>query len=231
MIVMPANASNAIIHYWQGCYGGLGHLYAPDYRHSPYPWLPYVLDNGAYSAFVKKQSFNREAFEGLLRWALSQRFAPQWIVVPDVVTDAMGTLRQWYYWEERLRAVGFKLALAVQDGIRLEDARAAKADIIFVGGSTDWKWSTVEMWCKEFPRVHVGRVNSPKRLYEVHGYGAESCDGTGWFRGSARQLQGLEAFLKWQATPERMDVAALHHAGVAKRGIKPQGNLWEGAQI
>lgn len=50
-------------------------------------------------------------------------------------------------------------------------------DIIFVGGTTDWKWATVKTWCTLFPR------------------GAESCDGSGWFRGREGQILELVEFI------------------------------------
>jgi hypothetical protein len=60
------------------------------------------------------------------------------------------------------------------------------ADIVFVGGTTEWKWKNILMWTKNFKRVHVGRVNSYGLLWKAHEAGAESCDGTGWFREPSR---------------------------------------------
>jgi hypothetical protein len=69
------------------------------------------------------------------------------------------------------------------------------ADVIFVGGSTDWKRRTMSMWCEVFDRVHVGRINTERWLWECDEAGAESCDGTGWFRGRQAQLDGLLSYL------------------------------------
>jgi hypothetical protein len=69
------------------------------------------------------------------------------------------------------------------------------ASVVFVGGSTAWKWRTVSNWCRDFPRVHVGRANTYKRLWQCHEVGAESCDGTGWMRGDQKQLRGLFEYL------------------------------------
>lgn len=57
------------------------------------------------------------------------------------------------------------------------------ADVIFVGGSTEWKRQAIVPWCQRFPRVHVGRINTDKWLRYCEAAGAESVDGTGWFRG------------------------------------------------
>lgn len=51
-------------------------------------------------------------------------------------------------------------------------------------------------WCSRFPRVHVGRVNTYRRLVQCEEAGAESCDGTGWTRGCQRQARGLVVFLE-----------------------------------
>ena len=85
--------------------------------------------------------------------------------------------------------------MAVQDGMEPGDV-PAEAGVVFVGGSTEWKWRTVRDWCDAFDRVHVGRVNTNGKLWECHEAGAESCDGTGWFRGDQRQLRGLIAYLE-----------------------------------
>ncbi len=94
----------------------------------------------------------------------------------------------------RTSRYGWPLAFAVQDGMTVEDV-PGDADVIFVGGSTEWKWRTVAMWCAAFQRVHVGRVNTYRRLWECHDAGAESIDGTGWTRGDQRQYRGLLAYL------------------------------------
>ena len=87
------------------------------------------------------------------------------------------------------------VVFAVQDGMTVDDV-PSNADVIFVGGTTEWKWQTVAMWCKAFQRVHVGRVNEYKRLWMCHDAGAESCDGSGWTRGDQRQFRGLLAYLE-----------------------------------
>src|SRR5690606_19465502 len=90
--------------------------------------------------------------------AMHEMAAPRWLLVPDVVADRDATIARWREWEPKLRPFGFPLAFAVQDGMTAEDV-PADADVIFVGGTTDWKWRTVWRWCHDFPRVHVGRVN------------------------------------------------------------------------
>ncbi len=52
LIIMPSNNSKSIVHYWAGLYGNLGHLYSPEGWRDPVQWLPYALDNGAFTAYM-----------------------------------------------------------------------------------------------------------------------------------------------------------------------------------
>ncbi len=196
---MVSNQTSVTTGYLAGRYlGQVGHLYSPGGQRGPWSFLPYALDNGAYSAHLAKSAWGPEGWLKLLEWAKLSGRAPLWILVPDVVGDRVGTLAAWEQWSPVARDYGWPLAFAVQDGMTATDIPAGAA-VVFVGGSTEWKWKTVSMWCDAFPRVHVGRVNTYRRLWDCADSGAESCDGTGWMRGDQKQLRGLEAFLAEQA--------------------------------
>lgn len=163
------------------------------------PFLPYALDNGAFVAWKNEERWMQREFVGLLDQAQKHVNAggqsPKWVVVPDVVGNRDGTLWAWDSWVPRLqRWYGWPLAMAVQDGMTPGDV-PKEADVVFVGGTTTWKRRTFQMWCNAFPRVHIGRINTYKWLWACAEAGAESCDGTGWFRGDKRQLAGLHQFL------------------------------------
>src|SRR5208283_317973 len=95
-------------------------------------------------------------------------------------------------------AYGFTPAFAVQDGMTPRDVPLG-AGVVFVGGSTKWKRQTLEVWCGGFPRVHVARINTERWLWRCYALGAESCDGTGWFRGDPVQFRGLLDYLALRA--------------------------------
>lgn len=144
--------------------------------------LPFALDNGRFPVWSKGLEWDEGGF-----WALIERakapLSPLWLAVPDVVTDAGATVAEWKRWHPTLHRLGWPLALVVQDGMTptaVKDVRP-RPDVIFVGGSTAWKWRTVRQWCLNFPRVHVGRVNTYGLLWAAHRAGAESSDGTGWW--------------------------------------------------
>ena len=196
MIVMPANSNKLIVGYLAGKYPGrLGHLYSPGGFRGPYPFLPFGIDNGRFPCWQTQRVWDEGSFIGLLDRVMDTGSRPLWIVVPDVVADRDATLREWDKWAPRLKDYGWPLAMAVQDGMTPDDV-PAEAKVIFVGGSTEWKKTTLHDWTDEFDNVHVGRVNSPKWLWECDRAGVMSCDGTGWFRGDKVQLAGLLFYLE-----------------------------------
>jgi len=197
MLVMVSNHVSWRTHYLQGRYGGLALLLPPCRLMGPYPHLPYAVDNGAFPAWKNGEPWDEDTFVKSLDWVAEQQLLPRWIVVPDVVTDPEGTFEAWEEWAPRLRRLGVPLALAVQDGMTPAEVYArADPEVIFVGGSRDWKLATRREWAKRFPRVHVGRVNGVRDLLACRQLGVESVDGTGFFRGRRKQLEGLIDYLE-----------------------------------
>lgn len=194
-MVMPSNHGGVTTGYLAGRYPGkVGHLYSPGGQRGPWSFLPYALDNGAFGAFTAGKPWDAAPWLDLLAWAKLSGRDPMWVLVPDVVGDRDATLNAWSKWSGSAARCGWPLAFAVQDGMTGADV-PRDATVVFVGGSTAWKWRTLESWCGSFPRVHVGRVNTYRRLWQCHDAGAESCDGTGWMRGDQKQLAGLRAYL------------------------------------
>lgn len=208
MRVMPANSSGWFWHALARETGRLGHLYSPRGQRGPWPWFPYALDNGAFSCWEPKGntfddlrwSLVERQWQQLVVWAQVAPIKPLWAIVPDVPGDAARTLERWAQFAPGLP---FPRALAVQDGMEPADVHALEhlPDVICVGGSTEWKWETVEKWAANFPRVHLLRCNSPARLYDLERMGVESTDGTGWSRGDRKQTAGLEEWARSKAQP------------------------------
>jgi len=199
MIVMPSNNTGIEMGRLVGMYPGqLGHLLNPTRTTRTHAWLPFAVDNGRYAATTADQPWSSQHFLAYLDKVNAMGNAPLWIVVPDVVGDAAATLESWPEWCGKLRRYGWPLAFAVQDGMQPDDV-PDDADVVFVGGTTAWKRRTMAMWCQQFARVHVGRINTARWLWECYDAGAESCDGTGWFRGCDTQLDGLVSYLERRA--------------------------------
>jgi hypothetical protein len=159
--------------------------------------MPYALDNGKFPCWSSGKKWDAKSYLDLLTWAKRSGQAPLWALVPDEVGDAKRTLELWSEWSPTVKAFGWPLAFAAQDGHTPDDV-PIEADIVFIGGSDAWKPKAIPLFCNAFVRVHVGRINGLAGLRRCAAYGAESCDGTGWFRGDRRQLEGLEVFLSEQ---------------------------------
>lgn len=174
---------------WEQEYGNLGSLFSPGQRLSSK--IRYCLDNGAFSCF------NPRAFLHHIERGCAIGL-PDFIVCPDAVQDSQETLRRWWEWEPCLREFERPIAFCIQDG---QDPTLIPptADLLFLGGSTQYKLLTLKFWVSRFP-THVGRVNTWARLWMCAIAGAVSCDGTGWFRKSSDHwsARDLLLFLKVQ---------------------------------
>lgn len=194
--------SNQIWHYFAGKHPGkVGMLLGPSYfaKQAIRFWMPYALDNDAFQCFTKKKEWNEAAWIEMLKLAKLTRQRPLFCIVPDVVCDREKTLESWEKYSPVVIRYGWPLAFAVQNGMDERDV-PKNADIVFIGGDTEWKWSTLPEWCRLFKRVHVGRVNEIRRLWTCEDYGVESVDGSGWFRGTdgGRQARQLIQWIEGQ---------------------------------
>lgn len=194
MMLMPSNDSSATVHYLAGKFPGrIGWIIGPSHLKQPKPWIPYALDNDAFSAFSRNEPWNYDLWKSMLKWARMIAHKPLWAIVPDVVSDRIATLENWKKYSPEVHDFGFSMAFAVQDGMTPDDV-PEDASIVFIGGSTQWKWKSLPMWTKHFKRVHVGRVNMIRRLWTCEDHGVESVDGTGWFRGGENSRQSTSIF-------------------------------------
>jgi hypothetical protein len=140
----------------------------------------WAADTGCYS---EPKSYNDDRYIAFLkarrRWSNRCLFA----TAPDVVGDASATwVRSWPMFP-RIRAAGFKVALVAQDGIESGPVAWQAFDVLFIGGTTKWKLShhAREMATEAKAHgmhVHMGRVNSLKRLQSAAMKGCDSADGT-----------------------------------------------------
>lgn len=111
---------------------------------------------------------------------------------PDVVGNAAATLERSAPALPLIRSIGYKAAFVAQDGIEKLSIDWSSFDCLFIGGSKrtlddgteiEWKLSlqAFELIAEAKRRgkwVHMGRVNSLKRLRIAHDAGCDSADGT-----------------------------------------------------
>lgn len=170
----------------------------------------YALDNGAWTASEERRKGLRATADLDLRAfkvAVDRMGAEaDFIVVPDVVADAARSWPLTRYWLRRLRrdrrlrrAV---LMIAVQDGMEPEAIRPflSRRVGVFVGGSTEWKLSTMTAWGRlaadQGAWCHVGRVNTGRRARLCEIAGVRSFDGSGPSRYSQERRRIDEALVQ-----------------------------------
>ena len=160
----------------------VGTLVTPDNGATVSGLRPWAMDNSAFSGF------DEDRFLRMVK-RLSGTPGCLFLTVPDVVADHEATLDRWLYWSPRLRPYGFPLAFVGQDGC---ETVPPVADVLFIGGSTEWKLSAhAQRLIRGFDGwVHVGRVNSNRRLRLVKSYGADSVDGSGMAMFTETKLPG-----------------------------------------
>jgi len=141
MMVMPANNAKMLVGYLAGKYPErMGWIMSPTGWKEPHDWLPYVLDNGAFPIWQRGGTWNEADFYAHCDRTDGLEHKPRWIAVPDVVTNREETLRSWFRHSPRVAEYGAPLAFVVQDGMTPDDI-PPNADVVFVGGSTEWKWA------------------------------------------------------------------------------------------
>ena len=150
----------------------------------------YAIDNGAYNYYLRKVDFDEKAFYKLLdTWATDC----DWVAIPDSVGNWEETKAMLDVWVPRLLEYKVPLLVVVQDGSEVNNYKDVhilldRMDIqgIFVGGTTDWKLSNIQGLsdvCKQHNKhIHVGRVNSVKRLKHCFYADVDSVDGSGMSR-------------------------------------------------
>ena len=141
----------------------------------------YALDNGAWTAHQAGTSFDVPAFQ---RAVDALGHGADWIVLPDALCGGLESLELSLSYLPELAVRGFRLLLPVQNGMQREHVidHLSNQVGIFVGGDDTWKEATLPSWGAVAREVgcwlHVGRVNSARRIRLCALAGAHSFDGT-----------------------------------------------------
>lgn len=163
-------------------------------------------DNGC---FARPEAFVLDEY---LAW-LAARPAPTCLfaTAPDVLGNAVATLNRSISVLPKIRAVGYKAALVAQDGLERCYVPWSMFDVLFIGGSTAWKESPAALALMAEAKsrgkwVHVGRVNSYRRLRMMADAGADSTDGTFLAFGPTKNLPRLIRWLDRLDRERRLDL-------------------------
>lgn len=156
----------------------IGFILTPRMRNPVPEGATWAADNGCFSepayysdvrylAWLERQPAERALFA----------------TAPDVVGDYAATVALSRPLLPQLRALGYPAALVAQDGWTDDGTPWTEFDVLFLGGTTPFKLGVVaaaaaRAACDRGKRVHMGRVNSYRRLQLAVTFGCSSADGT-----------------------------------------------------
>lgn len=186
--------------------GDLGQLVQPNAGNRLVPGAIWAADDGCFGGRWNPT-----------RWARWLSGLPVdgclFATVPDVVGDARATAELWPTYAPVVLAAGLPAAWVAQDGATTDDI-PAEASAIFLGGSTGWKLGTdARAIAAETTRrglwLHMGRVNSLRRLRYAAFIGCNSVDGTYLAYGPDQNLPRLRRYLYLTDTQPSLGLESL----------------------
>lgn len=170
--------------------GTIGQMRQPGAGNVHIPNVPWAADNGCFADDWQPGRW--------WTWLLAQpRAGCLFAVCPDVVGDAAATRRRWDAWAPDIRAAGYRAAYVAQDGSDTVPPPWGAFDVLFIGGTTGFKLGPVarELAARSPVPVHMGRVNSERRIRYAAAIGCATADGTYLTFGPHTNLPKL---LAWQ---------------------------------
>lgn len=159
--------------------GRLGCIETPKQGNKPVVGAEWCADNGCFG----KGWPGTTAWLDWLKRHTDRLHLCAFATLPDVVGDAKATLARSLPHADTLRSLGYPVALVAQDGLENLPMPWDNFDVLFIGGTTEWKLGpAVRDMVGEArsagKRVHMGRVNSLRRLRYADAIGCDTADGT-----------------------------------------------------
>lgn len=193
---------------------------APSHTHG-YEWVsgymvdhdaPWILDNGAFAAYRDNEPWCADDFAECLGRIPSMPREPEFVILPDVVTDPNATERRAKKWAS---LINHRTAYPCQNGISPEDAVAladeTDSDVLFIGGTVEWKRKRAAEFVTAAHEsgldCHIGR---PGDLVWADEIGADSVDTTTIVRS--------EAYHKLERLEDHNEQQSIFESGGAVRG-------------
>lgn len=183
----------------------------------------FAVDNGVFGG-----NYSDEKFTNLLE-AIAKvpgaSYSALFVTAPDVFDratmtgDAKATIEKSRPWLKKIRDLGLPAAMVAQDGLQdiPEEIPWDEFDVLFIGGSDEFKlgrytdedyrkWNAmIDEAHRRGKPVHIGRVNSAKRMEFADRLKADSVDGNYLAFGPRKNAPAVE---KWLADSRRRDVQA-----------------------
>lgn len=162
----------------------------------------WICDNGAFSG-----NFNPDDFFSFLENLIPYQRNCHFIVSPDKYQNAKETNQMFKKYAPKIKSMGFPVAFVAQNGQeKLKLPSPDQFDALFVGGSDSWKMSnsgeTVIKAAQQMGKsVHIGRVNSLKRIRFFSVLNVDSFDGTHVIYGPQKNGDQLLKWMKESINP------------------------------
>ncbi len=134
------------------------------------------MDNGAFN-----DKFNPKLWLQTLDEYRIHQDTCLFVVAPDSYANCIETMDRFRFWAWQIKNAGWLVAFVAQDG--QESFPMPEFDALFIGGTTEWKLGDcakrlISIAQKRGRWVHVGRVNTGKRVRHFQLLGVDSIDGT-----------------------------------------------------
>jgi hypothetical protein len=141
--------------------------------------VTWAADNGCYTSGARFDVGRWLAFLESWHGHGSCLFA----VLPDVPFDHDATIKRSLPHVEAVRQLGYRPALAIQNGADVAHIPWETIEAVFIAGDKSFKTSTAAwMICREAKRrrlhVHIARRNSKRAMQAAYDMGADTIDGT-----------------------------------------------------
>jgi hypothetical protein len=145
----------------------------------------WAADNGCYN------QFDPAGYTRMLDTIQPHADTCLFVTIPDTVGDATATAHQFETWWPATTRRGLPTALVAQDGLEHHtawlDQTWPRLNALFIGGTTTWKLGEhARALIAEARRrhlwVHMGRVNTARRIAYAREIGCHSFDGTKWVK-------------------------------------------------
>lgn len=153
--------------------------------------MDWFFDNGAFADWKNDAVFDFHKFtkrlleiEGKVRFGMLPE--PDFVVIPDKVTQGNTSLRYSNAWMEYLNDnfPYFKYYLAIQDGMDIDEVEKRiinrEYDGLFIGGTKKWKYANSKPWVdlahKYGLPIHCGGIGTRKNILWAKSIGIDSVD-------------------------------------------------------
>lgn len=174
----------------------LGAILTPKQGNKIPDGIAWCADNGVYG----KGFPGEDAWFAWLAALPYDKTLCEFAVAPDVVGDSAATLARSLPWLPRIRALGLPAAFVAQNGLTVDTCPWDAFDVLFIGGDTAWKLGREARALTAAAkvrgkRVHMGRVNSHRRIVTAALTDCDTADGTYLAFGPDVNLPKVEAWL------------------------------------